>query len=106
ERALLVAEELALEELLGERGAVDRDERPARALAPGVHAARGHLLPGPALSEEEHGRRRARDLPERLLHRLHRRIAPREAQLGLRGAIRLLAARAQRPPLERARDDE
>src|SRR5581483_5258031 len=56
ERALLVAEELALEELLGERGAVDRDERPARALAPGVHAARGHLLPGPALSEEEHGR--------------------------------------------------
>src|SRR4030095_10092994 len=43
ERALLVAEQLALEQLLAERRAVDRHERARRARALGVDRARGGL---------------------------------------------------------------
>ena len=50
ERALLVAEQLALEQRLRQRGAVDRHERSRRALAPGVQRARGDLLAGAALA--------------------------------------------------------
>src|SRR6188474_3448830 len=42
ERALLVAEQLALEQLLAQRGAVDRHERPRLARALGVDRARRH----------------------------------------------------------------
>src|SRR5204863_352965 len=56
ERAALVPEQLALEQLLGQRRAVDGDEWSARALAPAVDRARRQLLAGAALAEQEHGR--------------------------------------------------
>ena len=56
ERALLVAEELALEDALGERLAVDGDERLADALAPVVEEARHQLLAGAALALDQHRR--------------------------------------------------
>ena len=46
ERALLVAEQLALEQRLGDRRAVDRDERERRARAELVDRLRDQLLAG------------------------------------------------------------
>ncbi len=50
ERALLVAEELGLEQRLGNRGAVDGDERPVGAVARGMQRAREQFLAGAALA--------------------------------------------------------
>ena len=66
ERAALVAEELALEHALGERLAVDRDERPADAVAPVVQQARDQLLAGAALALDEHGRAARRHAPHEI----------------------------------------
>ena len=55
ERALLVAEQLALEQLLGNGGAVDRDEIAVRARALRVDGAREQLLAGAALAQHQHG---------------------------------------------------
>src|SRR5439155_1256823 len=54
EGALLVAEELALEELLGKRYAIDGDERPCGPRAPRMNRARQHFLAGAALAEQQH----------------------------------------------------
>jgi hypothetical protein len=72
ERALLVAEDLGLEEVVGERGAVDRDERAAFPRAPVVDRARHELLARAALAADEHDRLRlggAIDEREALGHR-------------------------------------
>ena len=61
EGALLVAEQLALEHALGERLAVDGDERPADAVAPVVQQARHQLLAGAALALDQHRRPARRD---------------------------------------------
>src|SRR5690606_14300454 len=64
ERALLVAEELALDELGRDRGAVDLDERAAGALGAVVDPAGDELLAGAGLAGDEHaglGRRDALD---------------------------------------------
>ena len=68
ERAALVAEELALDERAGERGAVDRDERTVAAGAARVDRARDELLAGPGLAREEDGRSRRRDLLDEVEH--------------------------------------
>src|SRR6185436_18986181 len=73
ERAAHVAEELALEESLGDRGAAHRDERPRAARALPVQRARDELLPGAALAADEHGRVRDRDAREEVVHLAHRR---------------------------------
>src|SRR5204863_5673599 len=69
ERALLVAEELALEQRLRDGGAVERDERLSGARAPIVDRLRDELLAGAALAGDEdrrlerrHGEHRAEDL--------------------------------------------
>ena len=71
ERALLVAEQLALEQVLGDGGAVDRDERAGRARGLGVmDGARHQLLARAALAGDEHAalaRRDARDEPAHAL---------------------------------------
>ncbi len=55
EGALLVAEQLAFDQRLGERGAVDGDEGAGRARA-AAHGWRGHeLLARAALAQQEHG---------------------------------------------------
>src|SRR5262249_54175582 len=64
ERTAHVAEELALEQRLGERSAIDGDERTGAARAVLVDRARDHLLPGAALAEDQHraaARRHSRD---------------------------------------------
>ncbi len=55
EGALLVAEELGLEQGLGQGGAVDGDKRPLRARAPHVQRPGEELLAGAALAFEQHG---------------------------------------------------
>ena len=61
EGALLVAEQLVLENVLGERGAVEREERPLRAIALLVNRARDELLARAALAEDEDGGGGGRD---------------------------------------------
>ena len=66
ERALLVAEQLGLEQLLGQRRAVDGHEGLGGARAVGVDGARDQLLARPRLAEHQ-------DVglgPRRLLHQL------------------------------------
>jgi hypothetical protein len=50
ERALLVTEQLTLEQLLGNRGAIDVDERRAAPRAVVVDRARNELLPRSSLA--------------------------------------------------------
>jgi hypothetical protein len=54
EGALFVAEQLGLEQILRDGGAVDRDEGPAGAAAGGVDAAGEQLLAGTAGAEQHH----------------------------------------------------
>ena len=90
ERALLVAEQLALEQRLGERGAVDLDERAVRALASGWWIARAtSSLPVPRLAGDEHrgvGRRR----PSRRVRRTWRILLAAADELG-EAAVGVLA---------------
>ena len=58
ERALDVAEQLALEQLLGQRRAVERDERLLRARARAVDRARDRALAGAGLAGDQHGHAR------------------------------------------------
>src|SRR2546422_3790995 len=53
--ALLVAEELAFNQSLGERRTVDRDERTACARAVQMNGARRELFAGAALSRNQNG---------------------------------------------------
>jgi hypothetical protein len=88
ERALLVAEQLALEQRLGDRPAVDRHERPLRAQPQPVDRVGGELLAGAALAEHQHRRVDGRDLSDRREHLLHARARPEHT---LEGGGRLLA---------------
>src|SRR5208282_3673052 len=54
EGALLVAEELALEQGLRDRGAIDGDEGPPRTRAELMDGLRQHLLAGSALAAQHH----------------------------------------------------
>src|SRR4029450_7211197 len=76
EAAPQVAEELALEERVGEGAAVDGDESPPAARPVLVDPARDALLPGPPLAEDEDGRPRGGDARDRLVDVDHRRRAP------------------------------
>ena len=71
EGALLVAEELALEERLGDGRAVDRDERPAPPVRQLVDAPREHLLAGAALADERDGDVFPRDGLDDLIEATH-----------------------------------
>ena len=68
EGAAGVAEQLALEQVGGDRGAVDRDERPARAPAVLVDGARHQLLAGAGLAGDQHGGVAVGDEADHLLH--------------------------------------
>ena len=54
ERAALVTEELTLDELLGQRRAVDRDERPRLPRRVDVDGAREEPFARPGLAAKEH----------------------------------------------------
>ena len=82
ERAAHVPEELALEERLGERGAVDRHERPLAAQAVAVDGARDELLARAALARDQDGARARRDAGDGLVDLDHgRRAADHAAEL-------------------------
>ena len=72
ERALLVAEQSALDETFRQRGAIQFDERPIASLALGVDRPREQLLTGPRLSFEQHGRTRRRGSGDCLEHATNR----------------------------------
>ena len=71
EGALLVAEDFALEQRLGNRGAVDGDERKAGARAQLVDGLRDQLLAGARLAGDEHRRRGRRRLLDHLIDLAH-----------------------------------
>ncbi len=72
EGALLVPEELALEERLRERGAVDSEEGLLAARGARVDRVRDDLLPGPRLAEDEHVHVRLGDARHEGVDPLHR----------------------------------
>jgi hypothetical protein len=72
EAALLVSEELALEEVLGHGRAVLRDEELVLAVGPVVHRARDELLARAGLALDEHRHARVDDLAQLLEEAPHR----------------------------------
>ena len=78
ERALLVAEQLALEEGLGQGRARHLHEGRRLRRAVLVDGLGEELLARPALSEQEHGGARGRYLAHALEHREHLRALPHE----------------------------
>jgi hypothetical protein len=100
EGAARVAEQLAVDEGLRDRAAVEGDERAARPRAPVVNGARGQLLAGPALAVDEDadvGLGHLRDGGEHLADR--RRGADHELELVAELDLLLEDAR---PPLQAA----
>ena len=75
ERAALVPEQLALEERLRERAAVEPDERPRRARALAVDLLGDHLLADAGLAQQQHRGLRRRHAPHPLEDLRHRGIA-------------------------------
>ena len=70
ERPSLVAKELRFDELAGQGGDVDRDERPRSARSFEMDGA-GNELAGPALAGHEHGERMARQTPDLIREPAH-----------------------------------
>ena len=86
EGALLVAEQLALEQVLRDRRAVDRDERLRGARAQRVHRLGQQFLARAALAEQQHARIGGGDLLDRAAgfrHRVADRDDPVERHLAL-----------------------
>ncbi|MEE9386122.1 MAG: hypothetical protein V3V08_22140 [Nannocystaceae bacterium] len=70
-----MAEKLGLEERIGDRGAVDRDEGSARALTVRVNRAGDELLAGPGVPEDEYGRVGGSDFLDAIEYFQHPRTA-------------------------------
>ena len=86
EGALLVAEQLALDQLARDRRHVDRDERAVAALAVVVQRAGDQLLAGAALAGDQHGEVGVHQPGDDAVDLLHRRRAADERQLLLRAS--------------------
>ena len=106
---LHVTEQLALEQRLGHRRAVDRDERARLAPAALVQRARDELLAGAALAGDQHGRVGLGDAVDQVADLPHRR-ARADDLARQRAAVDLLAQPldlgAQRAVLHRALERE
>ncbi len=74
ERAFLVAEQLRLEQRLGERRARHGDEGRGLARALGMDGAREQFLAGAALAEDQDRGLAARGAPGQIEHPVHRRV--------------------------------
>jgi hypothetical protein len=98
EAAAFVAEELALDQRLGDRTAVDRDERRGTPRAALVDRLRDDLLAGAALAFDQDRRLGRRDPFDLLADRRDRaRIADQRRRAVARRSARALAHEAQRP---------
>ncbi len=93
EGAALVAEQLALEQRVGDGGAVDRDEGALGARRVEVQRARHQLLAGARLAGDEHVRGRAGEAPHQREDVLHDRRASDDVLEAIRA--RDLAAEAR-----------
>ena len=82
-RAALVAEQLALDQLLGQRGAVHRDQRRLRARSSPMQLARDQFLARAALPDDQHAARNRRDARDRITERPHRRAVADERRLAI-----------------------
>ena len=60
ERAARVAEQLGLDEVVGQRGAIQRAERAMTPRPAAVNRARDQFLAAAALAVDQHGKRRGR----------------------------------------------
>src|SRR5256886_9791691 len=89
ERALLMPEQLALEQVLRNRRAVDRDERSGRLGAVQVDGAGYDLLPRPRLALDEDGRVAPSDPRHELVDLQHRRALPDQRVRADRVRLRL-----------------
>ena len=69
ERSALMAEELALDELLGQRRTVDGNERCLFSRPKSMQLARDQLFPGPALPRDQDAARNRRDTRDRVTER-------------------------------------
>ena len=78
-----MAKQLALEQRLGERGAVDLDEGAILSRAVVVDGARDELLSCAGLPEDMNRRVRARDLSDELEDPLHRLGLADDARVGV-----------------------
>ena len=83
ERALLVAEELALHQLRREHRAIQADHRRRVAMAGRVDRAGDEFLAGAALAHDEHGFRRRPHLKDSRPQRLHERAGTDHGGLDL-----------------------
>jgi hypothetical protein len=107
ERALLVAEQLRLDERLGQRGAVDRDECLPPPATGAVHRARHHLLAAARLAGEQHRGVGRADLGDERQHRARLRRRADElaaARLLLERLVLALQHLARRQPGHDRRD--
>src|SRR5690606_36691236 len=95
ERALLVAEELALDQLARNGGAVDLDEGGVLARAQPVDGAADELLAGAALPGDEHARLGGRHLVDVLKQLLHRRAGADHLVASLELALHLFDGAAE-----------
>ena len=75
EGAFLMAEQFGLQEVLGDRGAIDGDERLLGALRARMNIARQHFLAGAAFAGDQHRGVRAGDLLGEFHHRGHGVVA-------------------------------
>jgi len=107
EGALLVAEQLAFEQRLGQRGAVDAHQGPAAAGGVLVDRLGHQLFAGAGLAGDEHRRVAAGHAADELVNRLHRGAAADDAlaPVGARErGLQLAHLARQAPVLERAID--
>ena len=81
ERASLVAEELALDELLGQCRAVHGDQRGFRAGSSSMQLARHQFLARPALAHDQDTARNRRNARDRITQRPHRAAVADERRL-------------------------
>ena len=85
ERAAFMAEEFALEQLFGNRGAIDRQKRLRAAVAVMINRAGDKFLAGAALTGDERGGIRRRHLADELEDLLHRLAAADDAEFVVLG---------------------
>jgi hypothetical protein len=83
-RACLVPEQLTLDQLARDPGAVDRNERAVRTRAVLVNCFRDHLLAGAALAGDQHRPIGARDEPQLVGEPAHRTTAADQAVQAIR----------------------
>ena len=106
ERALLVAEQLRLNQTGGQRAAVDRHERPAPARRMVVDRAGDELLAGTAFAADQHRRIDAHDLVECAIDLQHSRAPPHHPITAGRLGLALRQPLDERRPAERVADDD